>query len=1020
MKEYDHNKIEKKWQKEWDSKKVYATLSAKKAKSLPASARGKKPFYVLDMFPYPSGAGLHVGHPRGYIASDVIARKMRMQGFNVLHPMGWDAFGLPAEQYAIQNKVHPKKAVEINAKTFKHQLDIIGLSYDWSRKVDTTDPAYYKWTQWMFLKIYDSWFDATKNKARPIAELIKYFNKNGNQGLNAFTNYEGIFSAKEWKMMDEHVQQSVLMHYRLAYEGNSEVNWCPHLGTVLANDEIVDGPDGPVSERGGYPVEKKSMRQWFMRITAYGDRLIQDLDGLNWPENIKEVQKNWIGKSEGSEIEFKLKIAHGDDENAVKVFTTRADTLFGVTYIVLAPEHELVSILKPHIQNYPEVEKYINQTKKKDEIARTSADKEKTGVALKGITAINPVNGEEVPVWIGDYVLPNYGTGAVMAVPAHDERDFLFANKFNLPTRQVVAPREMDKQNPPKEGKKNTTRNIIHAIVEHPTEDKIISLEWKEFPWKTFITGGIEEGENAVEAAMREVLEETGYKNMEFVKQLPYQVYAEFYAAHKDINRAVLTSVIHLKLKDLEQNQVTEEEQKLHIPAWRNFSEIHTFSPVSEIDHIVEWIKKGDMAYTGNGILINSGEFNFMNSTEARKKITEFVGGKLVTKYKFRDAVFARQRYWGEPIPLFKDKIGMIHEVAEKKLPLVLPSVKSYEPTGTGESPLASVPAWVKGGYETNTMPGWAGSSWYFLRYLDPNNKKTFADKGELNYWFSKKNHGGVDVYVGGAEHTTGHLMYARFWHKVLFDCGLVPTCEPFQILKNQGMILATDGRKMSKRWGNVVNPDEVVKTYGADTLRLYEMFMGPFEATLPWSTESIIGSRRFIERVWRFVQKIESQTSNPKAKSTCEMILHKTIKKVTEDISNFSFNTAVSAMMICMNEMEKSEVVTINDVKMFIQILAPFAPYITDDMWHFLGGKKSVHISGWPAYDEKKIVSEVVKFVIQVNGKFRGTIEVKKGTTKEAIEELAKKDPKIKAFIGDGNPQKVIFVPDRLINFVV
>ena len=1013
MKEYDHNKIEKKWQKEWDTKKVYKTLSAKNAK-------GKKPFYVLDMFPYPSGAGLHVGHPRGYIGSDVITRKMRMQGFNVLHPMGYDAFGLPAEQYAIANKVHPRKAVEINVKTFEKQLEIIGLSYDWSRKINTTDEEYYKWTQWIFLKIYNSWFDKTKNKARPIAELIKYFAKNGNTGLQAFTNYEGIFSAKDWKMMDEHVKQSTLMHYRLAYEGNSEVNWCPHLSTVLANDEIVDSPEGPVSERGGYSVEKKSMRQWFMRITSYGDRLIKDLEGLDWPENIKEVQKNWIGKSQGSEIDFKLKIGNQSDEHKVTVFTTRADTLFGVTYIVLAPEHELVSILKNKIKNYSEVEKYLSVTKKKDEIARTGTDKEKTGVELKGVSAINPTNGEEIPVWIADYVLPNYGTGAVMAVPAHDERDFLFANKFNLPNKQVVAPHIIDVENPPRKGKENTKRNIVHVLVEHPTEDKIICLVWKDFPWKTFITGGIEEGENAVEAAIREVLEETGYKNAQYVKQLPYKIFSEFYAGHKDVNRAVLTNFIHLKLKDLDKKEVAEEEKKLHTAIWRNFSEIDTFSPVSELEHVINWMKNGDLAYCDDGVLINSGKFDFMRSDYARSEITKFVGGRLVTKYKFRDAVFARQRYWGEPIPLFKDKSGIIHEVGDKKLPLVLPNVKSYEPTGTGESPLASVASWVKGGYETNTMPGWAGSSWYFLRYLDPKNKKVFADKSELNYWFSKKNHGGVNVYVGGAEHATGHLMYSRFWHKVLFDYGLVPTPEPFGQLRNQGMILAADGRKMSKRWGNVINPDEVVKTYGADTLRLYEMFMGPFEAKLPWSTESIIGSRRFIERVWRFVQKINNQKIDKKSKSTCELILHKTIKKVTEDISNFSFNTAVSAMMICLNEMEKSEVVTLDDLKMFIQILAPFAPYVTEDIWQQLGEKKSIHLSSWPKFDEKKIVSETVKIVIQVNGKFRGTIEVKKDTSKEEIEELARNDEKVKVFMGDRNPQKVIYVPGRLINFVV
>ena len=1009
MKEYDHNKIEKKWQKEWDTKNIYKTLSAKNAK-------GKKPFYVLDMFPYPSGAGLHVGHPRGYIASDVIARQKRMQGFNVLHPMGWDAFGLPAEQYAIANKVHPKKAVEINAKTFKKQLDLIGLSYDWSRKVDTTDPEFYKWTQWMFLKIYNSYFDTAKNKALPIVELVKIFEKKGNAHANAFTNYNDVFSAKEWNAMDEMTKQSTLMHYRLAYEGNSEVNWCPHLGTVLANDEIVESPEGPISERGGYPVEKKSMRQWFMRITAYGERLIKDLDGLDWPENIKEVQKNWIGKSQGSEIDFKIK----NSDQKIKVFTTRVDTLFGVTYVVLAPEHPLVQTFTSQISNVADVEHYISQTKKKDEIARTSVDKEKTGVQLKGVTAINPVNGEEVPVWIADYVLPNYGTGAVMAVPAHDERDAMFANKFNLPVRDVVVPIFKTTSGPDaiRENMPLVKRDTVVVIVKHWSEEKYIGLKWKTQNWKTFVIGGTD-GEDIATAAVREVIEETGYQSPRFISKLGH-AHSQFFALHKNQNRWAFTTGAYVELENGEHKPLADHENSLHEVLWFTKQEMENF--VDKEEGLLFWnnLHGSKKTIVEDGILINSGEFDGMTSEFARSKITERVGGKLVTKYKFRDAVFARQRYWGEPIPLFKDKNGIIHDVAEKKLPLVLPNVKSYEPTGTGESPLAGVPAWVKGGFETNTMPGWAGSSWYFLRYIDPKNKKAFADKLELQYWFPKKNHGGVNVYVGGAEHTTGHLLYSRFWHKVLFDYGLVPTCEPFQLLKNQGMILANDGRKMSKRWGNVINPDDVVKTYGADTLRLYEMFMGPFEATLPWSTESIIGSRRFIERVWRFAQKIKEQKINPKTKSSCEMIIHKTIKKVTEDIANFSFNTSVSQMMICLNEMEKAETVTVDDFKKFIQILSPFAPYVAEDLWQQFGEKKSVNISSWPKFDEKKITTENVNIAIQVNGKLRGVIVVKKDAMQSEIEELVKNDEKIMSFFEGRNPQKIIYVPNRLMNFVI
>lgn len=831
MKDYNHLKIEKAWQKVWAEKKTYKTLSAKAAKE-------KKPFYVLDMFPYPSGAGLHVGHPRGYIGSDVLARKRRMEGYNVLHPMGYDAFGLPAEQYAIANNIHPRKAVEKNVATFEKQLSIIGLSYDWSRKINTTDPAYYKWTQWIFLKIYDAWFDTHKNAARPISELVSLFEKYGTEKGAAWTTNTQAFSAKEWKAFSVLQQQQILMKYRLAYEGYSEVNWCPELGTVLANDEIVDSKDGPVSERGGHPVEKRQMRQWFMRITAYGSRLIDGLEEVSWPAHIKEIQRNWIGKSEGSEIDFPIE----GDGRCVTVFTTRADTLYGVTYVVLAPEHPLVAELKLQAQNREAIDAYLAETAKKDDIMRTAEGKTKTGVELKGVRVVNPINNESVPVWIADYVLPHYGTGAVMAVPAHDERDRAFAEVYKL--------------------------------------------------------------------------------------------------------------------------------------------------PVVEIDL----------------------------STADRIKMTEEVGGRVVTKYKFRDAVFARQRYWGEPIPLSKNAEGIISEVPEKKLPLELPSVKSYEPTGTGESPLASVPAWVKGGYETNTMPGWAGSSWYFLRYIDPSSKTAFASEAELAYWFNKKG-GGVHMYVGGSEHATGHVLYARFWHKVLFDLGLVPTNEPFLEWRPQGMILAADGRKMSKRWGNVINPDDIVKTYGADTLRVYEMFMGPFDATLPWSTESIIGSRRFIERVWRLSQKVTRKTDGMPAYT---VTLHQTIKKVTEDIDSFSFNTAISALMICLNEIEKGETVSLADYSTYLQLLAPFAPHVCEELWSMHGGRGSISLASWPVYDPEKLVSDTMTIMVQVNGKIRGELCVPRNTTKEGIEVLALAQDRVVTALNGANPQRIIYVPGRLINFVI
>lgn len=867
MKRYNHTAIEKKWQKEWKKKKVYRTESDSK----------KKKEYVLDMFPYPSGAGLHVGHPKGYIGSDVYARMKRMQGFNVLHPMGYDAFGLPAEQYAIAHKIHPRKAVLENVKTFESQLSIIGLSYDWDRKVNTTDPEYYRWTQWIFLQIYNSWYDVSKNKAQPVERLIKQFKKEGNANVNAVCDeHTPVFTAAEWNIKSTKEQQDILMKYRLAYEGYAEVNWCPKLGTVLANDEVVDGSDGkPVSERGGYPVEKKQMRQWFMRITAYAERLLSGLDTINWSDSVKEIQKNWIGKSEGAEIKFQISNSKFQNNlGEIAVFTTRADTLFGATYIVLAPEHPLVGKLSSHIENIGEVTEYKTTVANKPLELRTDGSKEKTGIELKGICATNPATGEQIPVWIADYVLASYGTGAVMAVPAHDERDFEFAQKYNLPITSVI-----DSQN-----------NIL------------------------------------------------------------------------------------------------------------------------------------EKAYTEEGILHNCGEFSGMTSVHAKKAITEKVGGKIVTKYKMRNAIFARQRYWGEPIPLWTDADGIIHAVDEHKLPLTLPNVTSYEPTGTGESPLASVPLWAKKGFETNTMPGWAGSSWYFLRYMDPKNKKEIASKKALSYW------GQVDMYVGGAEHATGHLLYARFWNKFLKDIGIVKHEEPFKTLRNQGMIGGADGRKMSKRWGNVVNPDDVVKTYGADTLRVYEMFMGPFEAGLPWNTENIIGSRRFVERVWRLGERIKNQTSkiaHTEESKKIETVIHKTIQKVTNDIQNFAFNTAISSLMIALNELEKNTTETQvyvqrKDFELFLKLLHPFAPHVTEEIWKELGNKTTLVKEMWPKADVKKIKETQVTIAVQINGKTRGEAIIGVDSEEKDVLLLVYKNQDITKWIGDKEPKKVIYVKNRLINIVI
>ncbi len=870
---YNHSKVESKILKKWASKKTYKT----------GSKKGAKKCYVLDMFPYPSGAGLHVGHPRGYIASDVYARYKRMQGFNVLHPMGFDSFGLPAEQYAIKTGKNPGPFTDKLVKEYRTQLEIIGFSYDWDRTVATHNPEYYKWTQWIFLQLYNSWYDKSKNKARPIKDLIGVFFKSGNASVNAETSGAvSIFSKSEWNAMSAKEQHDVLMNYRLAYEGYSEVNWCEELGTVLANDEIIDGPHGPVSERGEHPVTKKMMRQWFMRITAYADRLLKGLDGLDWNENIKEIQRNWIGQSEGSEIDFKL-IANNKPIDAVmKVFTTRADTLFGVTYVVLAPEHSLVSDLKHNSKNIKEIEEYISKSKLKDVNERTDITKEKSGVILEGVFAINPANGEEIPVWIADYVLAGYGTGAVMAVPSHDKRDFEFAEKYGLEKKCVVEP-----------------------------------------------------------------------------------------------------SGSGMDLETLESFLVK--------------------------------VVQGKECYLGEeGKLINSGDFDKLPTHEARVAITKKVGGRIVTKYKMRDAIFARQRYWGEPIPLIHKKDGTLTEV--KNLPLKLPNVKSYAPSGTGESPLATVSSWVKAGYETNTMPGWAGSSWYFLRYMDPKNKKAFADKKAISYW---KN---VDMYVGGQEHATGHLLYSRFWHKFLKDMGYVPTEEPFQSLRNQGMILGPDNRKMSKRWGNIINPDDIVKTYGADTLRVYESFIGPFDQMATWNTDSIMGPRRFLERVWRSQDKIVRMI--PKSEITeykkFESLLHKTTFKIENDIHAFSFNTSVSALMIVQNHIDAMTAITKEDYIHFLKLLAPFAPFMTEEIWETLGMKNSIHVSSWPKANKKKIQNEGVTIGIQVNGKVRSEITIDENTSESDVKNMVLQDPKIIAWIEGKEIKKFIYVKGRIINIVV
>ncbi len=797
---FDHKEIEQKWRKLWDEAKVYRT-----------SEDSKKPkYYVLDMFPYPSGAGLHVGHPLGYIGSDIIARHKRMEGYNVLHPMGWDAFGLPAENYAIKTGTHPRDTTVENIKTFRRQLDSFGFSYDWERQVSTIDPEYYKWTQWIFLQLF-------------------------NKGL--------------------------------AYEAQLPINWCPKDKTGLANEEVVDG----CCERCGTQVERKDLRQWVLRITKYADRLLDGLKSVDWPTKTRAAQEHWIGRSVGAEITFDV----DDSEQKIVVFTTRIDTIFGCTYVVIAPEHPLVEKIVQKDQKEA-VEKYLDATKKKSDMERTELNLDKSGV-FTGSFAKNPFTNEYVPIWVADYVLGHYGTGAVMAVPAHDERDFIFAEKYKLPVKAVIT----------KDGTKAT-------------------------------------------------------------EVIPF------------------------------------------------------------ID---------------DGVCLDSGPLNGFNSEKARAKAIElgekdaFVQQKV--NYRLHDWVFSRQRYWGEPIPVVHcEKCGPVG-VPEAELPLLLPEVEKYEPTGTGESPLATISEWVNttcpkchspAKRETNTMPQWAGSCWYFLRFIDPRNDQALADKKLLKQWMP------VDMYIGGSEHAVLHLLYARFWNMFLYDIGAVPVEEPFQVLKHQGLIMGENNQKMSKSRGNVVNPDEVIAEYGADTFRLYEMFMGPFTDMKPWSTNSIEGVYRFLQKVWRLSEKpLDGDEQND-----VTVLLHKTIKKVGEDIAALSFNTAISQMMIFVNALGEKEKLHKSYVETLLTLLCPFAPHVTEEIWQKLGNKNFLVQQAWPKYQEQYLVDDVIQIPIQINGRVREVLSIQADVSQEQVLTLAKANPVIKKWLSEGKLVKEIFVPGKMVNFVI
>ena len=932
--EYNFRAIEARWQAYWREQNVYQVTED----------QSRPPYYILDMFPYPSGAGLHVGHPLGYIASDIFARYKRLRGFNVLHPMGYDAFGLPAEQYAIQTGQHPEITTEENIRRYREQLDRIGFSFDWSREVRTSDPEYYRWTQWVFIRLFHSYYNYGVGQARPITELIEHLETRGTEGLEVAESEALSFTAQEWLSWDRVRQAQVLMNYRLAYLGETMVNWCEALGTVLANDEVSDG----VSIRGGHPVEQRKMRQWCLRVSAYAGRLLEGLDRIAWSESLKEAQRNWIGRSEGAEVRFPIlrdQTSKGDYRGELTVFTTRIDTIYGVTFMVLAPESDYVAEVTT-AEQATAVEEYLQATRRRTERDRM-ADRRVSGV-FSGSYAENPITGKAIPIWISDYVLAGYGTGAIMAVPAHDSRDFAFARHFDLPIIQVVLP----------------------------------------------------EGE--------------------------------------------------------------------------------------ELSDPSSWTEYKD---SKSGTLVHSGLLNGLSVQEAIAKMKAYISehqlGQVRTNYRLRDAIFSRQRYWGEPFPIYYDSEGIAHTLRDEELPLCLPEVDKYLPTSDGQPPLGRAQGWHTAQgypYELSTMPGFAGSSAYYLRYMDPHNDQALVSKEKDAYWRH------VDLYVGGAEHATGHLIYSRFWNKFLFDLGLIVEDEPFQKLINQGMIqgrsnfvyrikdtntfvslglkdaydttpihvdvnivsndyldldafrawrpeyatadfILEDGKylcgwaveKMSKSMYNVVNPDMIVERYGADTLRLYEMFLGPIEQSKPWDTNGIDGVHRFLRKLWGLYYAPEGLrvTDTPASKEELKS-LHKLIKKVTQDIEQFSFNTSVAAFMICINELQSLKTTTREVLQPLLILLAPFAPHISEELWHALGEQTTIVGATWPEYDESYLIEDQVKYPVSFNGKTRFTIEIPSGATKEQAEALVLQSQEAQRWLEGKTPKKVIVVPGRIINIVL